>query len=691
MDVAESAATDSEWIRRLLRPVVNSLPLKLSILMQVNNEEATVIRAITELLKVDYPCPVELIIVDDGSTDGTCTELFRVDDDDRVIVYRHERKRGKGAALLAAASLATGSYILPFDADLEYSADDIPRLLKPVVAGRCRVVYGTRLSGYNTVYQSRRYAQRNRALTLLANVLFDACLTDLHTCLKLIPTSLFEQLPLREAGFGLDAEMTALLLKRGVRPFEVPVSYYSRSHARDKKISCLDAIACTRILFRVRLRSRITGSVGRRRTAVPLDVPLPSCGPEAGVCLVGPGWTFTSGISYYTCRLANAVAESRQTSVIQLRQLLPRRLYPGWKRVGRPRAGMTYREDIQICNGIDWWWGRSLIPALRFLHARQPKALVLEWWTAATLHTYLVLAVTARLLGMRVVIELHELQDPAEAGVPGARHYARWGLRALLWLAHGCVVHSKSDWRLLESGYGSLNLDVAVASHGPYDQYLTGSYDGTQASQALVSLVRTAPRPEVVNLLFFGLIRPYKGLEDLLRVFNALSADEASVLWLTVVGETWEGCTEPERLIRTSPHADRITFVNEYVPDDVVAAAFEHADVVMLPYRRSSSSGILHIAMSHGLPVVVSRVGGLPEAADGYDGAVFIEPGDPDTLKSGIMTAVRMAGRRFSDPRNWGETVKAIDAAAGIARDPVTSSKLPAAGLDCSQARTRSR
>ena len=655
-DKADKA--DRERTRRLLGPAVNPLALKLSILMPVYNTEATVIRAINELLKVDYPCPVELIIVDDGSTDGTYTELFKIDDDDRVIVYRHERHRGKGAALLTAASLATGSYILPFDADLEYSADDIPRLLKPVLAGRCRVVYGTRLLGYNTVYRSRRYAQGNRLLTLLANVLFDAFLTDLHCCLKLVPTSLFAELHLREAGFGLDAEMTALLLRHGVRPFEVPVSYYSRSHAQGKKMSWRDAVACARALFRVRLRSRVARSTGRQR------------GAEAGVCLVGPGWTFTSGISYYTCRLANAVAESRPTSVIQIRRLLPRRLYPGRERVGQPRASMTYRDDIQICDGIDWWWGRSLIQALRFLRARRPRALVLQWWTAATLHTYLVLAVTARLLGLRVVIELHELQDPGEAGVLGARHYARWGLCALLRLAHGCVVHSKSDWRLLESGYASANLNVAVASHGPYDQYRAGSPDGTPASQALVSAVRMAPRPELVNLLFFGLIRPYKGLEDLLLVFNELSTEEASGLWLTVVGETWEGCTEPERLIRISPHADRITFVNEYVPDDVVAAAFEHADVVVLPYRRSSSSGILHIAMSHGLPVVVSRVGGLPEATDGYDGAVLIEPGDLGMLKSGIMTAVRMVGRRFTDPRDWGETVKAIDAAAGIAREP---------------------
>src|SRR5580698_1727283 len=146
------------------------------------------------------------------------------------------------------------------------------------------------------------------------------------------------------------------------------------------------------------------------RGELPGDLPVPDPGRGPGVCLVGPGWTFTSGVSYYTCRLANAMAESHDTSVIQLRRLLPRRLYPGWKRVGLQRASMAYSEDVRVYNGIDWWWGRSLIGALNFLRAQRPGVLVLEWWTAATLHTYLVLAVVARVLGLRVVIELHELQ-----------------------------------------------------------------------------------------------------------------------------------------------------------------------------------------------------------------------------------------------------------------------------------------
>jgi glycosyltransferase involved in cell wall biosynthesis len=413
------------------------------------------------------------------------------------------------------------------------------------------------------------------------------------------------------------------------------------------------------------LRLSVHDGLNEAKTGQGFIYGSPENGRGSAICLVGPGWTFTSGISYYTCRLANAVADDRhKTSVVLLRGLLPRRLYPGRRRVGLPRASMAYRPSVSIYDGIDWWWGRSLVRALRFLRTQRPEILVLQWWTAATLHTYLLLALTGRMLGARIIVELHELQDPGEAGLAAARQYGKWGLRALLRLADGCIVHSKSDWQLLESGYGHLNIDVTMAAHGPYDQYASFGEESGSPNAATISAVRKAPRPDVMNLLFFGLIRPYKGLQDLLLVFNSLSADEAERLWLTVVGETWEGCTEPAHLIATSPYSNRITFVNEYVPDEVVAAAFAHADVVVLPYRRSSSSGILHVAMSWGLPVVVTSVGGLPEAASGYDGAVFIPPGDPAMLKVGLMKAVQMVGQQFSDPRDWGETVMAIRAAA---------------------------
>jgi glycosyltransferase involved in cell wall biosynthesis len=229
-------------------------PFKLSILMPAYNEESTIVRAIGEILRTPYPCDIELIVVDDGSTDRTGIVLSQLSHS-RLIVHRHQVNQGKGAALRSAASLATGTHVLPFDADLEYVPEDIPRVLDPVLKARCSVVYGTRLFGYNTVYQSYRYAAGNRILTRMANILFNTHLSDMHTCLKLIPLTTLKQLELHENGFGLDTEITALLLRRGVRPFEVPVSYFSRSHAQGKKITWRDAVACAWILLRVRLRS----------------------------------------------------------------------------------------------------------------------------------------------------------------------------------------------------------------------------------------------------------------------------------------------------------------------------------------------------------------------------------------------------------------------------------------------------
>lgn len=249
-------------------------PVKLSVLMAAYNEERTITAAIDSVVGHEYPCEMELIVVDDGSSDRTPLLLSR-HAHPAVITYRHPRNLGKGAALLTAGRLATGTHILPFDADLEYSPDDIPRLLEPVLQGRCDVVYGARLFGQNTVYQSYRYALGNELMTLVANVLYDAHLADLHTCLKLIPLSLFRSLPLHARGFGLDTEITACLLRLGIRPFEVPVSYYSRSHAEGKKISWQDAIDCFRILGRVRLmRKDHVGPGGPALRALPPRLPV---------------------------------------------------------------------------------------------------------------------------------------------------------------------------------------------------------------------------------------------------------------------------------------------------------------------------------------------------------------------------------------------------------------------------------
>jgi glycosyltransferase involved in cell wall biosynthesis len=223
----------------------------LSILVPVYNEAATLDHALKRILDVDYPCPVEVVVVDDGSQDATPEILARFDDA-RLRVHRHEVNRGKGAAVRTAASLARGDTMVVCDADLEYDPADIPRLLAPVIAQDAEVVYGTRTFSSHTSY-SFWFVAGNRAVTTAANLLFNCYIRDLETCFKLMPLDLYRKLDVRSAGFGMEAEITGKLLRLGYRPWEVPVSYRARSRAEGKKLTWRDGVAALAILARTRL------------------------------------------------------------------------------------------------------------------------------------------------------------------------------------------------------------------------------------------------------------------------------------------------------------------------------------------------------------------------------------------------------------------------------------------------------
>ena len=223
--------------------------------MPVYNEFATLASAVKEVLAVDYPCDVELVIVDDGSTDGTLSLYEALAEDSRVSIQRHAQNQGKGAAIRTAAEVATGDYVIMCDADLEYTPAEIPSLLLPVLHGDAKVVYGTRTFGSHNAY-SYLYVLGNRGVTTAANVLFNCYISDLETCFKLIPTTLYREMDIRETGFGMEAEVTGKLLRRGIRPFEVPISYRSRSREAGKKLTWRDGVQAVWILARERFVRR---------------------------------------------------------------------------------------------------------------------------------------------------------------------------------------------------------------------------------------------------------------------------------------------------------------------------------------------------------------------------------------------------------------------------------------------------
>jgi glycosyltransferase involved in cell wall biosynthesis len=365
------------------------------------------------------------------------------------------------------------------------------------------------------------------------------------------------------------------------------------------------------------------------------------------VCVVGAGRRFLSGISYYTLHLVNALTHSYNTSTILMRRLLPSALYPGGKRVGTQLTRMQYDSTVHVFDGVDWYWVPSIFRSLAFLCRERPDVIIFQWWSGTVLHSYLLLAIAARLLRSRVIVEFHEILDTGEAKIPLVRAYVRLLIPLFTRLTHGFVVHSDYDRRLLLKYYPLDQRPIALIPHGPYHY----NQQGEEKQED-----RDVPA-SCCNLLFFGVIRPFKGVEDLISAFNSLSSDEVVHYWLTIVGETWEGWTIPAELIARSPYRDRITFVNRYVSDQEAAQFFAAADAVVLPYHRSSMSGPLHIAMSCGLPVVVTRVGGLIEAVEDYEGAMLVPPEDVVALKHALRAIVKLTGRRYDNPHSWNHTV----------------------------------
>ena len=219
----------------------NTMNVKLSVIVPAYNERETV----EEILRRVREAPVhveganvekEIIVVDDGSTDGTRDILARIaQEQPDIIVLMHDRNQGKGAAIRTGLQRATGDYIVIQDADLEYDPREYGILLQPLIEGKADVVYGSRFLGPHRAFLFLHYLG-NKFLNLVTNILYDTILTDMETCYKMFRADVIKGIPLRARGFEFEPEVTAKVLKRGYRVFEVPISYSGRDFEEGKKI-----------------------------------------------------------------------------------------------------------------------------------------------------------------------------------------------------------------------------------------------------------------------------------------------------------------------------------------------------------------------------------------------------------------------------------------------------------------------
>ncbi len=228
--------------------------MKLSIIIPVYNEKKTIREIAKRVMAVKIPgVAKEMIIVDDKSTDGTREILAKIKNiNPDFKIFYHEQNQGKGAAVQTGLSHATGDYIIIQDADLEYDPNDIPRLLKPIQEGKAEVVYGSRFTGeHRNMFFWHMIG--NKLLSLATNLLYNTTLSDMEVCYKLFTKNVLQGINLQENRWGFDPEITSKVLKKGIRIYEVPISYTGREFYEGKKIHWKDSFRILWVLLKNRL------------------------------------------------------------------------------------------------------------------------------------------------------------------------------------------------------------------------------------------------------------------------------------------------------------------------------------------------------------------------------------------------------------------------------------------------------
>jgi len=374
------------------------------------------------------------------------------------------------------------------------------------------------------------------------------------------------------------------------------------------------------------------------------------------ICIVGPSKRFFSGLSAYIICLANALSEHDNVSVALLRNLLPRFLYPGKGHLDRQDYSLSFLRRIETYHGLDWNSPPSWAGAYRFLKQQKTDAIIMQWWTSSVAHMQLFLAIVNRLkIKAKLILEMHEIVDPLEESIPPIRLYSRIMGRLLMSKVDAFVVHSNSVKSQVAEIYHLRESKVFVIPLGLYDVYYQ-DYD-KQAAMDQLGI------KEKFVILYFGLIRKYKGVPYLVEAFNKLPQDVAQNSRLVIAGEDWGDETSLGDAINSSPYKEQITYKPQFIPDDMIPKYFSAADVVVLPYLRTAGSAVANIAMAYGKPVITSDLETMRECLADYKGASFAPVGNSATMAERLLEiyAQHKSGKPliYSPPQNtWDEVAR---------------------------------
>jgi len=348
------------------------------------------------------------------------------------------------------------------------------------------------------------------------------------------------------------------------------------------------------------------------------------------LCIVGPSKRFFSGITTHTIFLANALAKRHQVSVILLRQLLPRFLFPGRQHVGKDQYSIDFAPGIEVYDGLDYNSPWSWVGAYRFLKKQIPAAMIMLWWSSSVAHMQIFLKLASRWgIRTKMVLDMHEVVDPLEESILPIRLYSRLMGRLLVRGLDAYTTQSRFDKTQIAKIYHIDEDMISVVPVGLYEDY-------RQPTNGALCKEELGIKEEFV-ILYFGLIRHYKGVPCLVKAFDLLPQSIAARSRLLIVGEIWEEGEMLRQLINASPYKSQIRLVAQYVPDVMIPKYFSAADVVALPYLRASGSGVAHIAMPYGKPIITSDVSPLREALKDYQGALFSPPADHLALRDKLL------------------------------------------------------